>query len=119
MLVEDNLINQQVMKSQLAVLGLDVEIAENGQVGLDKWREGSFDIILADCHMPVMDGIEMTQNIREQESEANRDRTPVIAVTANALQGEDARCLAAGMDDFLAKPVEIAKLKDAIEKQLG
>ena len=119
LLVEDNLINQQVMKSQLAVLGLDVEIAENGQVGLDKWREGSFDIILADCHMPVMDGIEMTQNIREQESEANRDRTPVIAVTANALQGEDARCLAAGMDDFLAKPVEIAKLKDAIEKQLG
>lgn len=114
LLVEDNLINQQVIEDQLQLLGYTVEIAGNGKKGLEKWLSGNFDLILADCHMPEMDGYQMTEKLRKMEVEQNIPRTPIIAITANAMQGESERCLNAGMDDYLSKPFEL----DDLEKTL-
>lgn len=118
LLVEDNLVNQDVIGSQLKILGYGVEIAENGKVGVEKWQEGHFDLVLADCHMPEMDGFEMTKNIRNLEKSAGSIRVPIVAITANTLKGEAERCLEAGMDDFLSKPVLLVDLKNVLSKWL-
>jgi len=118
LLVEDNPTNQLVIKAQLTKLGHQVQVAPEGQQGFDAWESGGFDLVLADCHMPVMDGFEMTDAIRSVEKKGQLARTPIIAITANALSGEAERCKAAGMDDYLAKPVSIADLQDAILRHL-
>lgn len=118
LVVEDNEINQVVLSNQLEILGYPHVIASNGQEGLEKWRSGLYDLVLSDCHMPLMDGFEMTAKIRETETNLNAKRTPIIAVTANALQGEAEKCLAAGMDAYLAKPVEIKSLGAQLETLL-
>lgn len=118
LLVEDNPTNQLVIKAQLTKLGHQVEVAAEGQQGFDAWETGGFDLVLADCHMPVMDGFEMTAAIRGVEEKGHLARTPIIAITANALSGEAERCKAAGMDDYLAKPVAIADLEAAIQRNL-
>lgn len=118
LLVEDNPTNQLVIKAQLSKLGHQVEVAAEGQQGFDAWETGGFDLVLADCHMPVMDGFEMTAAIRGVEEKGHLARTPIIAITANALSGEADRCKAAGMDDYLAKPVAIADLEAAIQRNL-
>jgi signal transduction histidine kinase/CheY-like chemotaxis protein len=118
LLVEDNPTNQLVIKAQLSKLGHQVEVAAEGQQGFDAWETGGFDLVLADCHMPVMDGFEMTAAIRGVEEKGHLARTPIIAITANALSGEADRCKAAGMDDYLAKPVAIADLEAAIQRHL-
>lgn len=110
LLVEDNLVNQEVIKVQLTTLGYQVEIAADGREGLEMWREGEFDVVLTDCHMPMMDGFEMTGEIRAAESRDDLNRTPVVAITANALAGEADICLNAGMDDYLSKPVRLQDL---------
>jgi PAS domain S-box-containing protein len=114
LLVEDNEINQDVIATQLKMLGYGVDVAENGAVGLEKWKSGKHDLVLADCHMPVMDGFEMTGEIREHEIGHGMARTPIVAITANALKGEAEKCLAAGMDDFLSKPVVLVDLKKTL-----
>lgn len=119
LLVEDNITNQMVIKAQLGNLGHEVEIAANGQLGFDAWKAGKFDLILADCHMPVLDGFEMTRKIRSFETSDTRKRTPIIAITANALAGESDRCREAGMDDYLSKPVALADLDSAIKSNLA
>ena len=111
LLVEDNEINQDVIKTQLKILGYGAEIAENVLHGLEKWQSDRFDLVLADCHMPEMDGFEMTEEIRKREAAKGRSRTPIVAITANALKGEADRCLAIGMDDYLPKPVVPVELK--------
>ncbi len=118
LLVEDNEINQQVILTQVRLLGHDVQIAENGAKGLEMWESGQYDLVLADCHMPEMDGFEMTRKIRQREAITGVDRTPIVAITANALEGESEKCFTAGMDDFLSKPVELARLRNALENWL-
>jgi len=94
-------------------LGCEVAIVGNGKAAVDAVRESSFDIVLMDCHMPVMDGFEATRAIRELPS---GQRVPIVAMTASALEGDRERCLAAGMDDYVAKPVSKEILADAITR---
>jgi len=118
LLVEDNLTNQDVILRQLDILGFAAEAAENGHHGLEMWQSGRFALVLTDCHMPEMDGFEMTEVIRRNEKENQVCRTPIIAITANALKGEADRCLASGMDDYLSKPVELKKLGHTLNRWL-
>ncbi|WP_369602047.1 response regulator [Hahella sp. SMD15-11] len=106
LVVEDNLVNQKVIMGLLRHLGLTCQACYNGREALTLWSKGRYDLILMDCQMPVMDGIEATKMIRRQEALEGRPHTPVIALTANALDGAEDRCRAAGMDAFLAKPVK-------------
>lgn len=116
LVVEDNQINREVLGKQLEVLGLTAIMAKNGQDGLEKWNEGTFDVVLTDCHMPLMDGFEMTSAIRTIQYNDPSRKSFIVAITANALKGEAERCLAAGMDDYLSKPVEIKSLERVIRK---
>lgn len=115
LLVEDSVINQKVILTQLEKLGYSATVANNGRDGFDTWFKDSFDLILSDCHMPVMNGLEMTAEIRKVEENENRMRTPIIAITANALAGEAERCSAVGMDGYLSKPVRLTELTQAIK----
>jgi len=107
LVVDDHAVNRLVLRQQIATLGYAVETAENGLDGLAKWQSGRYGIVLADCHMPVMDGYEMVRQMRALENSTGRKRTPVIACTANAMADEAEKCLAAGMDDYLSKPLEL------------
>jgi two-component system sensor histidine kinase/response regulator len=113
LLVEDNDLNQQVASELLAGAGCTVELAENGQVALDKVRRQAFDVLLMDMQMPVLDGIAATHEIRKLREP--RD-LPIIAMTANAMQGDRERCLAAGMQDHVAKPIDPDDLWRALLK---
>jgi CheY-like chemotaxis protein len=114
LIVEDNEINRVVLIKQLEILGYAPIVAKNGQDGFNTWQNGSFDAVLSDCHMPIMDGFEMSQAIRRAELEQGLDRTPIIAITANALKGDADKCFASGMDDYIAKPVEIHTLEQKL-----
>ena len=118
LVAEDNEINQDLIQLQLDTIGVNSVIAENGLLALEKWSETDFDLILTDCHMPEMDGFALTKEIRRRESEYGYDVTPIIAVTANALNGEADNCTNAGMDDYLSKPLELVSLQAMLEKWL-
>jgi two-component system sensor histidine kinase/response regulator len=115
--VEDHLVNRQVLLRQLHTLGYAAELAENGAEALQKWHDGDYALILTDCHMPEMDGFELTAAIRAAE-ESHGGHIPIIAATANALQGEADNCLRAGMDGYLSKPVKLDALANEIAKWL-
>lgn len=119
LLVEDNEINRIVLLKQLEILGYQADVAKNGQEGLAAWEAKQFDVILSDCHMPLMDGFEMSQTIRTEEHDTAAHRTPIIAITANALKGDADKCFACGMDDYIAKPVEIKTLEGKLISVLG
>ncbi len=110
LLVEDNEINQDVARAMLRKAGHRVELAGDGAEAVRKCTQGHFDCVLMDCQMPVMDGFEATRSIRAREAGNNAARTYIVALTANAMAGDRERCLAAGMDDFLAKPFDSASL---------
>jgi two-component system sensor histidine kinase EvgS len=114
--VDDHPINRRLLAIQLGLLGLRSDTAINGEAALAMWRDGRFDLIITDCHMPKMDGYELAQAIRKLEAVAARPRTPIIAWTANALAGEVERCHAAGMDELLVKPADLTRLKEALSK---
>ena len=118
LLVEDNEVNQQVLTAQLKMLKLNVEVASNGAIALEKWKQSKYDLILTDCQMPEMDGFLMTKTLRKIEKKQNLNRIPVIAITASALQGEAERCISAGMDAYLSKPVEMIHLRKALVQWL-
>jgi CheY-like chemotaxis protein len=113
LVAEDDLINQKLIKALLQKLGYEVTIAPNGKVAVDHVAAQDFDIILMDIQMPEMDGFEATRLIREREVETGK-RVPIIACTAHALPGYRERCLAAGMDGFLTKPLNRQALADAV-----
>ncbi len=117
LLAEDNPTNQDVIGRQLNRLGYQMEIADDGAVALEMWRQGSYGALLTDCHMPNMDGYGLTGAIRAEQADSG-ERLPIIAITANALQGEAERCLEAGMDDYLSKPVEMRLLQRMLVKWL-
>ena len=114
LLVEDNPVNQEVARGMLATLGATVVSAWHGREALDALRQQTFDVVLMDCHMPELDGYQATRSFREWETRHARARTPILALTANAMQGDEQKCLAAGMDAYLAKPFTIAQLNTAL-----
>ena len=116
LLVEDNLVNQLVAKAILSKLGYKVVIALNGQEAVNLVKAHSFDAVLMDCHMPVMDGYDATRIIR---SELNMRNLPIIAVTANVMHGDKEKCFSAGMDDYVTKPYERHVLLDVLEKWIN
>jgi len=116
LLAEDNPVNQQVGEAMLAKLGLAVAFAANGEEAVRLARTETFDLILMDCHMPVMDGYEASTAIR---AHATAQRIPIIALTANVMEGNRERCLAAGMDDFLAKPYSLDQLQEVLRRWMG
>jgi len=116
LLAEDNETNRDVMREQLRLLGYATEVAENGTMALEMWRTGRYALLLTDCHMPCMDGFELTQAIRQAEPQGTR--LPIIAVTANAMQGEAERCRARGMDDYLSKPLRLKEVGPMLAKWL-
>lgn len=117
LLVEDNEINQLVTRGMLDKLGYQVKTVSAGEEALALTRREDFDLILMDCMMPAMDGFEVARLIREMESDEDR-RVPIIAMTANTQEGIQARCLAAGMDDYLAKPVHLEELETILRHWL-
>jgi two-component system sensor histidine kinase EvgS len=118
LIVDDHPTNRLVVARQLALAGYASESAEDGIKGLAAWRTGRYALILSDVHMPEMDGYEMARALRDEEARTHKPRTPVIALTAAALKGEAERCLAAGMDQYLAKPVSIPELVQALQRWL-
>ncbi len=114
LVAEDHQTNREVISLQLKKLGCRFELAEDGLEALKMWLSGGFSVLLTDCHMPGMDGFELTTEIRRLEQEQDLPHTLIIAVTADAMSGELQNCLSAGMDDYLAKPVEFKSLKSKL-----
>jgi signal transduction histidine kinase/DNA-binding response OmpR family regulator len=112
LLVEDNAVNQKVAQRFIERLGCSVEVVSNGAEAVDAFKSRSFDIVFMDLQMPVMDGFTATRHIRDFE--AYRTHTPIIALTANAMMGQHERCLAAGMDGFLTKPLDVERLREML-----
>ena len=115
LLAEDNRINQRVAQRLLEKRGHLVVLAESGTEALKAWQRQSFDLILMDLQMPEMDGFEATAKIRDQEKPGH---IPIIAMTAHALVGDRERCLAAGMDDYVSKPMNSTDLFAAIDRNM-
>jgi len=114
LLVEDNPINQEVCVKRLSKMGHKVTVANNGAEAVEAYRKGEFDLVLMDVQMPVMDGFEATQRIRDIER--TRDRyTPIIAMTARAMKGDEEHCLRVGMDGYMAKPFRTVKLAEILQ----
>jgi CheY-like chemotaxis protein len=115
---EDNTVNQLVLKTLLHQIGVDPVVVENGQQAIDAWERQSWDVILMDVQMPLMDGPSATAIIRSREVAEGRKRTPIIALTANAMAHQVAEYLDAGMDGFVPKPIEVARLFEALQQAL-
>jgi signal transduction histidine kinase/CheY-like chemotaxis protein len=119
LLVEDNPVNQALGSAMLEQLGCMVETADNGQIGVECWRDGAYDLVLMDCHMPVMDGLSAARAIRREEDASGKARTPLVALTASAFAEDRAACLDAGMDDFLSKPYTFEQLRKIVGLHAG
>jgi PAS domain S-box-containing protein len=116
LLVEDNVVNQMVATAMLQAMGCIIEKAENGEIACKKVLSKTYDLIFMDCQMPVMDGFEATAEIRLWEGSLEDQHTPIIAMTANAMQGDREKCLEAGMDDYISKPINKDILQEAVER---
>ncbi len=110
LVAEDNVINQKLILNVLNRLGIEVSIANNGQEALEQCRENEYDMIFMDIQMPVMGGMEATANILSYERNNNKTHTPIVALTANAVDGDREKYIGAGMDSYLSKPIELEKL---------
>ncbi|HEY1244025.1 MAG TPA: ATP-binding protein [Hyphomicrobiaceae bacterium] len=119
LVVDDHPVNRDVLVRQLELLGMAADAADDGSAAFKAWSKGGYAAVLSDLHMPEMDGYELAQRIREAEAEGRVARTPLIAVTANALKGEEQRCLAIGMDAYITKPIGMDKLRATLERWLS
>jgi len=119
LLAEDNEVNQRVAVRMLQKLGHDVIVAEDGQQAIDRLETESFDLVLMDVQMPNMDGFDATRHIRERAEALKAARVPIIALTAHAMKGDRERCLAAGMDGYVSKPIRVAEITSAIDRVLA
>ena len=118
LLVEDNMLNQRIVTFSLKKYNHEVCIANNGLEAVEQFKNASFDVILMDIMMPVMDGLEATQKIRSIEEENKVEkRTPIIAITANTMDNDRDKCISYGMDEFMAKPFDMDRL-NSIFKQM-
>jgi signal transduction histidine kinase/HPt (histidine-containing phosphotransfer) domain-containing protein/FixJ family two-component response regulator len=116
LIVDDHAINRMVLHRQVQALGYAAATAENGVDALEQWSAGRFGAVITDCNMPEMDGYELARRIRAREAEHGSARTIIVACTANALAGDAEKCFAAGMDDYIAKPVQLAQLAARLEQ---
>lgn len=116
LIAEDYFINQEVTQAILELMEFTVDIAENGREALKMYEANTYDAILMDVQMPEMDGFQTTVEIRKKEK--NGKRIPIIALTANAMSGDREKCLNAGMDDYLSKPIEASKLEEILKKYI-
>jgi len=116
LVAEDNAVNQMIIVAMLRQLGHSVTVAANGRQALEALARSDFDVVLMDCNMPELDGLEATRQLRAGAAGVRDAHVAVIALTANAMDGDRERCLAAGMDDFLSKPVSVQALRQAIER---
>ncbi|NRA38658.1 MAG: response regulator, partial [Planctomycetes bacterium] len=114
---EDNVTNQLVASTMLKKLGHDVDVSENGDDAVKKVQSKKYDIVFMDCQMPVLDGWEATKRIRQMGAEFSA--LPIIALTANALAGDRDKCLAAGMNDYLSKPMKKQNLEQMMNEWAG
>ncbi|HEY0921206.1 hybrid sensor histidine kinase/response regulator [Rheinheimera pacifica] len=120
LLAEDNLMNQRVIVDQLNALGYAVEVADDGAIALEKWRRYHYPLLLTDLHMPNMSGYDLTSAIRKESLHLSEgaEFTRIVAVTANALKGEEQKCLSVGMDGYITKPIELAALETMLTRWL-
>jgi CheY-like chemotaxis protein len=119
LLVEDNPVNREVAVGMLEALGCRTDAADNGWRAIEAMNDRLYDAVLMDCQMPVMDGLSATAEIRRRESSVGHARVPIIALTANAMEGDRERCLAAGMDDFLSKPFTQQQLAALLQRWMS
>ena len=119
LVVDDHPVNRDVLVRQLDLLGIAADAVDDGAAAFKAWSRGRYTAVLTDLHMPEMDGYELAQRIRATEAEGRGTRTPLIAVTANALKGEEQRCLAIGMDAYITKPIGMDKLLATLERWLS
>ncbi len=117
LVAEDNPVNQQLARAMLLRLGYQADVVGNGQEAVDVVMTVPYDLVLMDCQMPVMDGFEATRTIREREGDVRH--TPIVAVTANAMEGDRQRCLDAGMDDYLPKPFRAGDLRRILDRWIA
>lgn len=115
LLAEDNIVNQEITRSQLKLIGCDVYIANNGQEALNAVKKQNFDLILMDCHMPILDGYAATRKIRDIEQQEGKDHVPIIALTADVLLLNCELCLSSGMNDYMTKPIVINELRKKLK----
>ncbi|HLP47199.1 MAG TPA: response regulator, partial [Candidatus Kapabacteria bacterium] len=119
LLAEDNLINRKVAMKMLETLGYQVDAVPDGKEAVEILGKNSYDLVLMDIQMPEMDGYEATRIIRDPGSLVQDHKIPIIALTANTMKGDREKCIDAGMDDYVGKPIKPEELVQAIEKQLG
>lgn len=116
LIVEDYFVNLDLTKEMLEMMNCTVDTAEDGEQAIERYRENSYDLILMDIQMPKKDGLEATREIREIEKKENKKYTPIVAVTANAMEEDRIQSLDVGMDDFVTKPVKISELEAILSK---
>ena len=119
LVVEDNVVNQTVALATLKKLGLDADLVVDGVEALEALRRRRYDLVLMDCQMPVLDGYDTTRQLRDPTTGVLDPGVLVIAMTASAMQGDREVCLAAGMNDYLSKPITAAKLEAVLERWLA
>jgi CheY-like chemotaxis protein len=118
LVVDDDDVISKVLAVMLQRADFEVDLAENGVKGVEMWENGNYDLVLMDVQMPRMNGFEATRAIREKEGKRG-GHTPIVAVTAYALQQDEEQCLAAGMDAYISKPVDFKKLLETIRRLIG
>ncbi|GLX80406.1 hypothetical protein tinsulaeT_37460 [Thalassotalea insulae] len=116
LVVEDNPLNQKLIKKQMKHIGYACDIANNGEEGITQWQNKRYKLILTDCHMPLVDGYDMTKSIRAQEKQKQLKPIPIIAITGAAMTGDEQHCFDSGMNDFVSKPMQMSDLKEVLKK---